>query len=322
MSKQDYNDKTLREYLLGLLPEAEAERLDELSVTEEEFAQHLRTAENDLIDAYVNGELIGNELLQFPGQYLGSPLRVERVRFARAFHSTYKTRDELERTKTDDDTEDNSKTSTVSVFSFSNRSTLKWGLVASSLLIFLVASWFILHQIKPRPQQTPLQAAGATTNSEQQGSNDQGPRPSEQAQPTSDGATIGRERLGQRSTTQPANLQSPSRIVAFVLKPQMRSASQPAELTIPNDTTSIALTLQLDLSDANYYRTILTEASSDRTVWKGGRIKPTTTDEISVLHIRLPAALLKQQVYRIRSVGIYPNGTTETTNEYFFRVVK
>ena len=25
---------------------------------------------------------------------------------------------------------------------------------------------------------------------------------------------------------------------------------------------------------------------------------------------------------RIRAVGMYPNGTTETTNEYFFRVVK
>jgi len=322
VSKQDYNDKTLREYLLGLLPEAEAERLDELSVTEEEFAQHLRTAENDLIDAYVNGELIGNELLQFPGQYLGSPLRVERVRFAQAFQSTYKTRDEMERTKTDDDTEDNSKTSPISVFSFSNWSTLKWGLVASSLLLFFVASWFIFQQIRPRPQQTPLQAAGATTDTEQKGSNDQGPRPSERTQPTSDGATIERERLAQRSTTQPANLQRPSRIVAFVLKPQMRSVLQPAELTIPNDTTSVALTLQLEPSDANYYRTILTEASGDRTVWKSGRIKPTTTDEITVLHIRLPAALLKQQVYRIRAVGIYPNGTTETTNEYSFRVVK
>jgi hypothetical protein len=46
----------MRQYLLGSLPGDEAERLDELSVTDEAFAEALSVAERDLIDAYVQGE--------------------------------------------------------------------------------------------------------------------------------------------------------------------------------------------------------------------------------------------------------------------------
>ena len=322
VSKQNYNDKTLREYLLGLLPEAETERLDELSVTDEEFAQSLRISEHELIDAYVNGELTGKELLEFPKVYLRSPLRVERVRFAKAFQSTLKTLDETERAKTYDETDNRSMKSSSSFFSFGNRMTLKWGLVASSLLILIVASWFIVQKLRQRPQQTTDQAIGITKNSEGQGTNEQNPKPNQQTGPSPVEVKPEPEHLAQPVQPQPANRPSPSRAVAFVLKPQMRSVSQPAELTIPDDTTTVALALQLELSDTNYYRTILIEASSDRTIWQRGKIKRSTTNEGSVIYIRVPAALLKQQVYRIRAVGIYPNGTTETANEYFFRVVK
>jgi hypothetical protein len=322
VSKQDYNDKTLRKYLLGLLPETETERLDELSVTEEEFAQNLRIAEHDLIDAYVNGELTGQDLVAFPKQFLSSPLRVERVRFAQAFQSSLKARDEMERTKTGGKTKVSSMTSHFSFLSFSNPITLKWSLVASSLLIFLVASWFFVQQLRQRPQQTKDQAIGITTNSERQGTNDQNPKPNQQTGPSPAQVKTDPEHLAQPLPTQPPNRPSASRVVAFVLKPQMRSVSQPAELLLPDDTTTVAVMLQLELSDTNYYRTILTEASSDRTIWQSGRTKRATTDSGNVLYIRVPAAVLKQQVYRIRAVGMYPNGTTETTNEYFFRVVK
>lgn len=320
MSKEDYNEKTLREYLLGLLPEAETESLDELSVTEEEFAQQLREVEDDLIDAYVNGELTGPELLQFPRHYLRSPFGVERVRFAQAFRDSNQTRDEIKAAKTDVETGVIPMTSTAAFFSLGNWSTLKWGLVTVSLLIFLVASWFIFQQLRLPKRATP-QALDSTAKSVEQESSEPDPKVNAKPTPTGD-AKIDLEHQAQQSPTPPANLPGPSRVVAFVLKPQLRSVSQPTELTIPNDTTTVALTLQLEPGDTPYYRPILTEASSDRVVWQGGRIKSTTTDEMSVLHVRVPAALLTQRAYKIRVVGVYPNGTTEAASEYNFRVVK
>jgi anti-sigma factor RsiW len=85
MSKQPHDDQTLTRYLLGSLPEPEAERLDELSVTDDEVAEALRSVENDLIDAYAQGELDEPARAQFKAHYLTSPARRERVAFAQAF---------------------------------------------------------------------------------------------------------------------------------------------------------------------------------------------------------------------------------------------
>src|SRR5579885_901266 len=85
MSKQLDDTRTLTRYLLGSLPAAEAERLDELSVTDEEVAEALRSVENDLVDAYVHGELDEAARAQFKTHYLASPLRRERVAFAQDF---------------------------------------------------------------------------------------------------------------------------------------------------------------------------------------------------------------------------------------------
>src|SRR2546421_4736994 len=84
MSKRTYNNQTINEYLLGSLPEAESERLDELSFTDDEFAEALRAAEKDLVDAYVQGELSGAALERFKSHYLSTPRRHGNVEFAQA----------------------------------------------------------------------------------------------------------------------------------------------------------------------------------------------------------------------------------------------
>jgi hypothetical protein len=50
------SDEHLVRYLLGALPQAEAERLDERSITDDAFALRLREIENDLVDRYARGE--------------------------------------------------------------------------------------------------------------------------------------------------------------------------------------------------------------------------------------------------------------------------
>src|SRR5262245_5872489 len=65
-------DKELQSYLLGLLPDEDAERLDELSIIDDQVAERLRIVEDDLVDAYVNGELTGATLERFESHYLAS----------------------------------------------------------------------------------------------------------------------------------------------------------------------------------------------------------------------------------------------------------
>jgi hypothetical protein len=51
------DDELVVRYLLGALPDDDTECLDELSITDDEFALRLRTVEQDLVDAHVKGEL-------------------------------------------------------------------------------------------------------------------------------------------------------------------------------------------------------------------------------------------------------------------------
>jgi len=65
MSDQTHNSQLIDKYLLDSLDEAETERFDGLSITDDQFAAALDAAENDLVDAYVQGEINGDELERF-----------------------------------------------------------------------------------------------------------------------------------------------------------------------------------------------------------------------------------------------------------------
>ena len=77
-------DQDVVQYLLGAAPEEQTELLDRLSISDDDFACRLRALEDDLVDAYVRGELSGDTLERFRRFYLSSPLRREKVRFAEA----------------------------------------------------------------------------------------------------------------------------------------------------------------------------------------------------------------------------------------------
>ena len=87
MSTETYSAETIRDYLLGQLAEAETERLDELSITDEECAERIRAVEHDLVDEFVRGELQGAVLEQFRSSYLTTPKRREATRIAEVLQS-------------------------------------------------------------------------------------------------------------------------------------------------------------------------------------------------------------------------------------------
>ncbi len=79
-----HDHQILIDYLLGALPETEAERFDELSIADDEFVSRLTAVENDLVDAYVRGDLSEDARRQFRAHYLSSQKRRDKVAFADA----------------------------------------------------------------------------------------------------------------------------------------------------------------------------------------------------------------------------------------------
>lgn len=76
-------DGELECYLLGLLPEEDTERVEELSIVDDEVASRLRVLEDDLVDAYVRGDLASDVKARFEAYYLLTERRRQKVEFAR-----------------------------------------------------------------------------------------------------------------------------------------------------------------------------------------------------------------------------------------------
>ena len=76
------DDRLLVRYLLGSLDDIEAERLDELSISDDGVASRLKAVENDLVDGFVRHELSAETMDRFRSHYLVSQARRDKVRFA------------------------------------------------------------------------------------------------------------------------------------------------------------------------------------------------------------------------------------------------
>ena len=78
------NDEQGRRYLLGLLDEAEADAVERAFVGDADAFEALLVTEDELVDAYVNGELNATEVAAFEARVAFVPGFAARVAFARA----------------------------------------------------------------------------------------------------------------------------------------------------------------------------------------------------------------------------------------------
>jgi hypothetical protein len=70
-------------YLLGELPEEQQVAVEDRAFADPSYLREIQSAEADLIDAYVRGELTADERRDFERMFLASPLRRGKVAFAR-----------------------------------------------------------------------------------------------------------------------------------------------------------------------------------------------------------------------------------------------
>jgi hypothetical protein len=157
MSKQLHSERQAIHYLLGSLSEAETEKLDALSFTESEFGRELTAAEHDLVDAYVRGELTGDTLTRFESHYLASPLRRDKVEFARTFQ-LYANASGSEATEYFAPEESKSRRPAAGLFSILNifqnqRPAFRWSFAAAVIMLLALGGWWTFSNYSGRNNQ-------------------------------------------------------------------------------------------------------------------------------------------------------------------------
>jgi hypothetical protein len=294
MKNHTYSVQTIREYLLGQLPESETERLDELSITDDECAELVRAVEHDLTDASARGELGGADLEQFRSKYLTTPERREAARFAEALQSLDK--------HPGRDSSPGTLPVPLRIREKAPASRFAWA--AAVLLLATSGVWLALENRMLRTRVNSAESAREELQRERQLSEADIQRPAD--------------------TAPPSTAQDPSAltVATIVLMPQLRGARQLPTVALAGSTGELAVQLDLEPVDYPAYDASLVASNEERPLWRTDRLVARTAGNRKTIDLRLPAAVLSPQDYLIRVSGVPAGGTPEIVGEYRFTVVR
>jgi hypothetical protein len=331
MSETIYNEQAMTDYLLGCLPDADAERYDELSVADDEFAAALSACEKELVDAYVQGELAGRVLDQFRLHYLASPLRRDKVAFAKSLQAFAERGAADVRTDVTDGASRQGWFAALSSF-LAPRPALQWGVFAGVLLLLLAGGWFMFDNLRLRQQMSQAQIRRDELQQREQALQQQleaehaanSKAEQELAQVRAERERLDQELKKQNGLERPTQPQppSPASIASFILTPGLRGVGQIQTLHLPPGSGRVALQLNLEPNDYQAYRVALIDQSNHQTLWQSGKLKAGSADTDKALRVSFSSGLLKSQTYVMQVSGVSANGKTEVMSDYPFKVVK
>jgi hypothetical protein len=282
--------QTIRDYLLGRLPESETERLDELTITDDGYAERVRAVEHDLVDAFARGELDGVVLEHFRSRYLTTPRRYQSTRFARALQSLDEHPARLGALKAG-----HAATRPVPT-----RQRWRDLLPMAAAVILAVATvWLALANQALRERATTAEL--------------------QRDQQLREAATA------RAAGTAPAPTQErPSEltVATLVLTPPLRSARQLPTVTLNGDGGELAVQLDLEPVDFPAYHAALIGTSGNRVLWRSDRLIARTVGDRKRIDLGVPAAVLSPQDYLIQVSGLPDRGAAEIVGEYRFTITR
>jgi hypothetical protein len=306
--KQEFDDQVLIRYLLGSLPEAEADRLDELSIADDEFAWRLSAVENDLVDAYARGDLPRETLEPFNAHYFSSPKRLEKVAFAR----TWRRFEMKSGTAAFREMPASASGSPLGWFRVP-RLGLQWGFAGAALVMVFVAGLLLVDNQRLRWQGTAWR--------DQQAALDHRAQELERALGEQRSVNAGIQKEVERlreSSAAPRAL----KIIAALLLPPSRGIGEIASISVPQGTDQVRLRLRLESDDFPSYRVALRDPAANLLVWRSPTLRATPDGDAKTVALTLPAGLLKQRNYIVELTGVSAQGTAELITSYAFKAVR
>jgi hypothetical protein len=314
------NDRLLTDYLLRSLPEPEMERLDQLSIADDDFAARLSSAEDDLVDAYVRKELAAPDAARFQSGYLSSPRRREKVRFAEAFLSLQQraaTRPVIVRAgiRAEHTTESSWARFFGNWFGISRSkqswSAPQWGLAAAALALVIAGGYLFEANRELRFELNRAEADQAALVAHQK---DLENRLANQA------AARSTPRGTEDQTASRASIEG-LKIAAFVLAPSLRGSGATPKIYCLAAGDLVVLKLELEATDFPSYQVVIENSATRQAAWQSSALKSSWEGDKQVLSFAFRPALLKSANYLAELTGVRADGTKELVTSYPFQAV-
>jgi hypothetical protein len=333
MKKNPINDELIVEYLLGDLPEEKQSEIEDRAFQDEQYLQEILSAESDLIDEYVRGELSDSARLQFESRFLASAERRRKVEFARALASVTPEFAALEKNiRPATAPPPVSWPSALAVFLRGLNPAAKFLLAATALLIVIGGSWLITESLRLRAELSDLRAEQQSRESQQQALQQQ--IADEQTRRQELAAQLQREReQRERSQQQVGELQRElegsaskplqSAVVSLALWPGIsRSGSARPKLVLPQ--ASRRVRIQIGVEPEDVYRSFRAElrAPGGQSIWNQDSLSARQVRAGRAVILNLPASILVAGEYELVLKGVTGEGTTEDISYHYFDVVK
>jgi len=311
--KAIYEDSVLIKYLVGALPESDAEKLDELSISDNEFATRLEAIENDLVDSWARGELSGETLEQFNRTYMSSPERLNKLRFAQAL-VVHKDRMEatshtLETSVAPTSTLQPKRSSSAGSQKFPFLGWLpKWAPAAIALLALVSSAYLATINARLRRELAQQTAQRQALEAKQ--------HEISHALAAQNVET----KSAQQITASQQHSSDQSDLISVLLLPAMRGANGITTVSISAHAEKVSVRLQLEADDFPAYSAALRDSRMGQIVWRNGRLRASTEKGKHVVSLSVPADLLKEHNYLFELTGLRAASGEEILATYPFRV--
>lgn len=291
----DLDQNRLRQFLLGALPEAEREAIEDRLLDDGDLFSALVTTEDDLIEEYARGELPPEQRAQMEKGLLSLPTMRRRAELLRTLQVPVRTSD-------------------TSLFIEPKRSFFasrfwRFAAVAGALIVLAGAAWWLIRARTNVPRVQDPVTAGVNQPAT--------PTPSAVPLPTNTPApepTGGTKPPPVNENEVPPPPKQPSVATLVLVGGMTRGEGVGAVLELDPEVTVVQIELTLESTDYRQYRASLFDENG-RQMWRSGVMRPRGT----AVTIGIPGVLFSAGDYRIKLEGLAGSQYISVDN-YVFQV--
>jgi hypothetical protein len=317
MKQNPSDDRLLRSYLLGELPEPEADRLEERLLADDELFDLMEALEAELLADCSRGELAPAERERVLRRLASSPQGRERLALAGSLN---KVADGVSQQAT--------------VVAFRSRPTppkavFQWVAMAAGLLLVAGLSWFQL-QTPQMPQkgnsppvhtsdsQAPEKPTAPPAPEEKRASKSTPQQPERTTEPVTTTEKIAKK--GQASTKRPDLVKA---VLALSLTTLRGGEQETQELRLRSDADIAEIQLN-DLAGVEEFESfhVAIRNEEKETIWEKDGLTSRQQDEGPALVLDVPAEQLASGLYEVRVQGTPVEGEPEDLAIQEFRIVR
>ncbi len=295
----------MRRYLLGLLPEPEQVVLEDRFFEDGELLSEMRAVEQDLVDAYVRGQLAPDEKSVFESHYLSMPRHAERVAFTRDLLALANAEPSLKVTESREPFW-RSWLSFIQIPQFGISAAL-------AMIAILLVSGLLLFRERARwRKELAKSQAEQAAQKEKLSALEQ-----EIAKGRADAAQLAAEleRLRQQSTER----QAPATIFSFLLLTTARDQVEQQTLRLAPNAAQVRLQMKIRADAYKSYRVRIDPVDGGKN-WESASVTARSAGVTTTLSVLVPARNLPSGDYNLELSGIDANGAAESIENYSFRV--